>query len=97
MPDNSLTIRAITSGMVIGAWMQHYHAPRWLPNMPAFGLSMVIPASISMTMFFGSLGAKLFERYQPNLVQRFVITAASGLIAGESLTGVARALLGIVG
>jgi uncharacterized oligopeptide transporter (OPT) family protein len=58
---------------------------------------MVIPASISITMFFGSLVGKVLERYQPNLVQRFLIAAASGLIAGESLTGVARALLGIMG
>ena len=57
----------------------------------------MIPASISITMFFGSLVGKLLERYQPNLAQRFLIAAASGLIAGESLTGVVRALLGIVG
>jgi putative OPT family oligopeptide transporter len=85
------------SASIAGAWLQHYHAPRWLPNIPALGLAMVIPASISMTMFLGSLVAKLLERYQPDLAQRFVIAAASGLIAGESLTGVARAMLGIVG
>jgi putative OPT family oligopeptide transporter len=81
---------------IAGAWLQHYHAPRWLPNLPAFGLAMVIPASISITMFLGSLVGKLLERYQPDLAQRFLIAAASGLIAGESLAGVARALLGIV-
>jgi uncharacterized oligopeptide transporter (OPT) family protein len=64
--------------------------------MPALGLAMVIPASISITMFFGSLIGKALERYQPNLTQRFLIAAASGLIAGESLTGVIRALLGIM-
>nr|WP_206171833.1 OPT family oligopeptide transporter [Thiorhodococcus mannitoliphagus] len=69
---------------------------RWLPSMPAFGLAMVIPASLSITMFFGSLVAKLLERWRPTLAQRFLIAAASGLIAGESLTGVARALLGII-
>jgi uncharacterized oligopeptide transporter (OPT) family protein len=65
--------------------------------MPAFGLAMVIPASLSITMFFGSLIAKVVERWQPTLAQRFLIAAASGLIAGESLTGVARALLGVLG
>ena len=82
---------------VAGAWLQHYHSPRWLPNFPAFGLAMVIPASISITMFLGSLVGKLLERYQPDLAQRFLIAAASGLIAGESLTGVVNALTGIVG
>ena len=81
----------------IGAWVQHRFAPKWMPNIPAFGLAMVIPASISITMFLGSLVGKLLERYRPSLAQRFLIAAASGLIAGESLTGVVRALLGIVG
>ena len=98
MPLSAIWAVVIGGGAgIAGAWLQHYHAPRWLPNMPAFGLAMVIPASISITMFLGSLVAKLLERYQPNLAQRFVLAAASGLIAGESLTGVTRALQGIVG
>jgi uncharacterized oligopeptide transporter (OPT) family protein len=80
-----------------GAWLQHRHAPRWLPNMPALGLAMVIPASISITMFLGSLVGALVERYWPGIAERFLIAAASGLIAGESLTGVVRAMLGLVG
>lgn len=56
---------------------------------------MVIPASLSITMCFGSLIAGLLARFQPTLAQRFVIAAASGLIAGESLVGVLRALIGI--
>jgi len=98
MPVSALLAVVIGAGAgIAGAWLQHRSAPRWLPNIPAFGLAMVIPASISITMFFGSLVGKLLERYQPNLAQRFLIAAASGLIAGESLTGVVRALLGIVG
>jgi uncharacterized oligopeptide transporter (OPT) family protein len=82
---------------LMGAWLQHRFTPKWLPNLPALGLAMVIPASISITMFVGSLIAKLIERYRPSMAQRFLIAAASGLIAGESLTGVARALIGIAG
>jgi len=98
LPRSALLAVAIGVGAgIAGAWLQHRHAPRWLPNIPAFGLAMVIPLSISITMFFGSLVGKFLERYQPNLAQRFLIAAASGLIAGESLTGVVRALFGIVG
>jgi uncharacterized oligopeptide transporter (OPT) family protein len=85
------------SAGAIGAWLQHRHSPWWLPNLPAFGLAIVIPASISITMFIGSLVGKLLQRYRPSFAQRFLIAAASGLIAGESLTGVVRALLGIAG
>jgi putative OPT family oligopeptide transporter len=96
IPVSALLAMAIGGGAgIAGAWLQHRRAPWWLPNIPAFGLAMVIPASISITMFFGSLVGKFLERYRPKLAQRFLIAAASGLIAGESLTGVARALLGI--
>jgi uncharacterized oligopeptide transporter (OPT) family protein len=80
---------------IAGAWLQHYRQPVWLPNMPALGLAMVIPASIAMTMFLGSLIGKTLERYQPDMTRRFLIAAASGLIAGESLTGVFNAMIGI--
>jgi uncharacterized oligopeptide transporter (OPT) family protein len=97
IPASALWAVAIGGGCgIAGAWLQHRYAPRWLPNMPALGLAMVIPASISITMFFGSLVGALLERYRPSVAQRFFVAAASGLIAGESLTGVVRAMLGIV-
>jgi uncharacterized oligopeptide transporter (OPT) family protein len=58
---------------------------------------MVIPASLSLTMFIGSFIAKAIERWDPTLAQRFIIAGASGLIAGESLAGVGKALLGVLG
>jgi uncharacterized oligopeptide transporter (OPT) family protein len=98
IPVSALWAVAIGGAIgILGAWLQHRFAPKWLPNLPALGLAMVIPASISITMFLGSLIAKLLERYRPSIAQRFVIAAASGLIAGESLTGVARALIGVAG
>jgi uncharacterized oligopeptide transporter (OPT) family protein len=98
IPPSALWAIAI-AGMVgiAAAIFDHWHGPRWLPSMPAVGLAMVIPASLSITMFLGSLVAKALEHWQTTLAQRFLIAAASGLIAGESLTGVARALLGILG
>jgi uncharacterized oligopeptide transporter (OPT) family protein len=97
IPASALLAMAIGGGAgIAGAWLEHRRTRWWLPNIPAFGLAMVIPASISITMFFGSLVGRLLERYRPNLAQRFLIAAASGLIAGESLTGVARAMLGMV-
>jgi uncharacterized oligopeptide transporter (OPT) family protein len=82
---------------VLGAWLQHVRAPRWLPNMPALGLAMVIPASLSITMFIGSLAGSVIARLHPGIAQRFLIASASGLIAGESAVGVVRALLDIAG
>ena len=98
MPVSALWAVAVGGGFgAVGAWLQHRFDPAWMLNMPAFGLAMVIPASISITMFLGSLVGKLLENYVPSLAHRYLIAAASGLIAGESLTGVVRALLGIAG
>jgi uncharacterized oligopeptide transporter (OPT) family protein len=98
IPSSALWAAAIggTTG-IAGAWLQHRHAPRWLPNLPAFGLAMVIPASLSITMFLGSLVAALVARLDLSFAQRFTLAAASGLIAGESLVGVGQALLGLLG
>jgi uncharacterized oligopeptide transporter (OPT) family protein len=98
LPESALWAVAIAGGVgVLGAWLQHRFDPKWLPSLPAVGLAMVIPASLSITMFFGSLVARVLAHYRPSIAQRFVIASASGLIAGESLTGVARALIGIAG
>jgi putative OPT family oligopeptide transporter len=97
IPPSALIAVLAGGGLgIAGAWLQQHREPAWLPNLPAFGLAMVIPASISITMFLGSLTGRLLERYRPRLAERFLIAAASGLIAGESLTGVARAMTGIV-
>jgi uncharacterized oligopeptide transporter (OPT) family protein len=49
-----------------------------------------------VTSFRRSLIACALERWRPTLAQRFVVAAASGLIDGESLIGVARALIGVL-
>jgi uncharacterized oligopeptide transporter (OPT) family protein len=73
--------------------------PRWrhAPSAVALGLAFVIPASICFTMALGALAAWLFERRVPSLAARFTIAAAAGLVAGESLVGVAQSLAGLAG
>jgi uncharacterized oligopeptide transporter (OPT) family protein len=97
VPASALWAVGIGAAAGVGsALLEHRGGGRWMPSMPALGLAMVIPASLSITMCMGSLVAAAVERLDPGLARRFVIAAASGLIAGESLTGVAQALLGIL-
>ena len=65
---------------------------RWLPSSAALGLAFIIPASISMMMAFGSLLAWVFAARWGSLAERFVIVAAAGLVAGESMAGVGISL-----
>lgn len=65
---------------------------RWLPSSAALGLAFIIPASVSLMMAFGASLAWLFAARWGSLAERFVIVAAAGLVAGESMAGVGISL-----
>jgi uncharacterized oligopeptide transporter (OPT) family protein len=69
----------------------------FVPSASGLGIAMVVPGSNAIAMFLGALGAWLLNRYRPAFAQRTVVPVASGFIAGESLMGVAIALLIIAG
>jgi len=64
----------------------------FVPSPSGLGISMVIPASNSIATFIGGFGAEALRRWKPTLAERYVVPVGSGLIAGESLVGVAVAL-----
>ncbi len=61
---------------------------RYLPSAAALGLAFVLPASTSVMMSLGAVLTWLVSVRWPNVTERFAITVAAGLIAGESITGV---------
>jgi uncharacterized oligopeptide transporter (OPT) family protein len=65
---------------------------RWLPSSAALGLAFIIPASISLMMTLGAVLAWAFASRWRSLGERFVIVAAAGLVAGESMAGVGASL-----
>jgi len=70
---------------------------RWVPSAMGVGLALVIPCFNSISMFLGALIAWAFSRLHREAAERYTIPCASGLIAGESLLGVAIALLAVAG
>jgi uncharacterized oligopeptide transporter (OPT) family protein len=82
------------AGLALGALEPR---SRFAPSAVAFGLAFVIPASICFTMALGALAAWLFERRFSALAARFTIATAAGLVAGESLVGVAASFAGMAG
>ncbi len=68
-------------------------AKKFVPSAMGLGLAMVIPAWNSISMFIGASIALIYERMQPKQAETYVIPVSSGIIAGESLMGVAIALL----
>ncbi len=70
---------------------------RYIPSASAIGLGFVIPAWNSISLFLGAITAALLTYFFPNWSKRRITIIASGLIVGESLTGVITAMLTIVG
>lgn len=68
----------------------------WVPSPTSVGLGFVIPAFNGISIFVGAMLATLLEKVVPSWSSRFLIICASGIIAGESLSGVALAIMRIV-
>ncbi|MCM2333621.1 MAG: OPT/YSL family transporter [Anaeromyxobacteraceae bacterium] len=90
---------AIVAGLLLGIALALAErlAPRrlqpFVPSPSGLGVAMVVPASNALAMFLGALGAWAWRRWARASADRYVTPVASGLIAGESLMGVAIALL----
>jgi uncharacterized oligopeptide transporter (OPT) family protein len=88
-----------TWGMLVGALvgiaitLSEEFAPKkyraYIPSATGLGIAGVIPAFNSISMFLGAFGAWLLARIGPKTAERYTIAVSSGLIAGESLMGVA--------
>ena len=68
-------------------------ARAFVPSGAGLGLAFVIPAWISVSLFLGAALASLAARLFPQAAARFTLPIAAGLVAGESIAGVAGALL----
>ena len=69
---------------------------KFLPSPSGIGIAMVIPGSNAIAMFIGSLVADQLRRRRPVLHERYTVAVASGLIAGESLMGIAVIAWGLI-
>lgn len=67
-------------------------ARKFIPSATGIGLAFVIPFANSFSMFIGALIALIYTRYAADSAERYVVPISSGVIAGESLTGVGIAL-----
>ncbi len=65
---------------------------KFIPSATGLGLAMVIPFYNSLSMFIGACIATYLEKKHKQMSDDYVVPVASGIIAGESLVGVAIAL-----
>ncbi len=70
---------------------------KYIPSAMGLGLAFVIPFFNALSMFIGAAITTFLEKKKPEVADKYVVTVASGFIAGESLVGVAIALLAAAG
>ncbi len=61
----------------------------WVPSATAIGIAFVIDANDSMAMCAGAVTAALLQRLRPSVAETYTVSAASGIVAGEGLMGIA--------
>ncbi len=66
---------------------------RFVPSPTAIGIAFLSPASLTVTVFLGALGAALLRRRWPQMADDSLTSAAAGGVAGESIMGVIIAAL----
>jgi len=92
IPQSALVAMGIAAviGVVLALVERRITGHRLLlvPSGATVGLAFVIPAGTSITLFLGALLASVLHRFVPHWSARFLLSAAAGLVAGESLYGV---------
>jgi uncharacterized oligopeptide transporter (OPT) family protein len=78
--------------VLLDRWAPKKSKP-FIPSAAGFGLAIVIPGSSSISFFIGSGIAEYLRRRKPKLAEAAVFPMGSGLIAGESLMGIALIML----
>lgn len=93
---------AILIGLVLGiamAFVEKFapkHVKPYIPSPYGVGIAMVVPCSNSIMMFLGASFAEIIRRKAPSY-EGYVVPVASGLIAGESLMGIAVGMMTAAG
>lgn len=97
-----MALSAMTIGACVGILLAVLEkvlpekARQWVPSGASVGLAFLISPGISIALFTGSMVALVTSKVIPDWNTRFLIIAASGIIAGESLSGVLLALLDVL-
>lgn len=92
---------AIGYGLLVGgifATLEHFipKVKKYVPSITGVGIAMMVPFVYSFNMWLGALAALVLGKVAPKWTAAFLVVVASGLIAGETLMGVAVKMWEIV-
>jgi len=100
LPGDSLTAMLVGAGIGVALLLAEKFSParirRFVPSPSAFGIAVLIPAYISGAFFIGAVLGLAVQRFFASWSARFMMVTASGMIAGESLTGAVEAVMTVL-
>lgn len=93
--------QAMIAGAILGAVLATLEefAPKtkkYLPSSTGLGIALVIDFKDSFAMFLGAVIAWVLAKKRADLDERYTVAVSSGVIAGESLMGVALAFFTVI-
>jgi len=100
LPPYALASLWIGAGVGVALTLAERLLPRARPFLPSpvgLGLAFTFQGWTAIAFFVGAVAAWGLERRRPAMAAFYVVPVASGLIAGESLTGVLVAILQTLG
>ena len=90
----SLAVYAIAAGAMFGAVLaiaEELVPKSWKPYLPSatgLGIALVIDFNDSFAMLVGATVAWLLHRTHKDFAERYIVSASSGVVAGEGLMGI---------
>jgi putative OPT family oligopeptide transporter len=97
MPAGAITAMTVAATVGVGFAIAERMLPErlaiWVPSAGAMGLSFVIPAWNSISLFLGAVAGAVIARLFPVWSERKMIVLAAGIVVGESLAGVLSVFL----
>ncbi|WP_170319623.1 OPT family oligopeptide transporter [Polyangium spumosum] len=96
LPPHAALAMAIAAALAAVCTLASELGPKrlaaWVPSSMGLGLSFILPASTSYTLFLGAAIGAIVARFFPRKDALYTTATASGLVAGESVMGVAVAI-----
>jgi len=96
LPPGVLPAMAVAAALGVALALAEARASKpvkkWIPSASALGLGFVVPANQGLSMVIGGVLAVVVARRWKAWHERFWVVVCAGIIAGESLVGVAGSL-----
>ncbi len=81
------TVIAAVWGVVSAILEEKTKWAEYLPSAAAFGFALILPGTLNIPQGLGGVAGWVWMRNWPKSYEKYAITVASGLIAGEALLG----------